>query len=462
MSLMGTEFPASLPGLLIIEDEKNTRDGLRRAFSDHFEVYLAADLSAAWNILEAETIEVILCDIKLGADNGLEILNRLRTLPKPPLCVMMTAYGSVDTAIDAMRKGAYDYVTKPLNLDELELTLLRALKSKRVEGENQTLKKALNQKFGLENLIGSTAIMRQVFDKIQQVANSRATILIEGESGTGKELVAKALHQLSSRKDNPFIAVHCAALSPQLLESELFGHEKGAFTGAIEKRIGRFEEAHHGTIFLDEIGEIDASTQVKLLRVLGERVVQRVGSNQVLPVDVRVIAATNKNLEKMVEEEKFRDDLFFRLNVIRILLPPLRERKEDIPLLIESFIKTLSKENQKPVTEISSEALQVLLQYHWPGNVRELRMAIEHGVVLAKEKRIEITDLPERVFASVPLSISGKNCVMPESLNLESMEKKFIVLALRASQGNRTEAAEKLGISRRTLHRKINDYKIEL
>lgn len=458
---MSVDFPSNLPGLLIVEDEKNTRDGLRRAFADHFEVYLAPDIASAWNILESEQIEIVLCDIKLGADNGLELLTKLRTLSKPPHCVMMTAYGSVDTAIDAMRKGAYDYVTKPLNLDELELTLLRALKSKRVEGENRVLKQALQKNFGIENLIGSTPIMRQVFDKIQQVANSRATVLIEGESGTGKELVAKALHQLSSRKENAFIPVHCAALSPQLLESELFGHEKGAFTGAMEKRIGRFEEAHHGTLFLDEIGEIDATTQVKLLRVLGERVIQRVGSNQTMTVDVRVIAATNRDLEEMVKEQKFRDDLFFRLNVIRILLPPLRERKEDIPLLVESFIKQLAKENQKKVTSLATEALQVLLQYHWPGNIRELRMAIEHGVVLAKGSEIQLHDLPERVFATAPAALSAKNCTIPESLNLEAMEKKFIVLALRASQGNRTEAAEKLGISRRTLHRKLLEYKIE-
>jgi DNA-binding NtrC family response regulator len=457
---MGAEFPASLPGLLIVEDEKNTRDGLRRAFSDHFDVYLAPDIASAWNILQAETIEVVLCDIKLGGDNGLELLSRLRTLPKPPLCVMMTAYGSVETAIEAMRKGAYDYVTKPLNLDEIEMTLLRALKSKRVESENRHLKQALQQKFGLENLIGSTPIMRQVFDKIQQVANSRATILIEGESGTGKELVAQALHQLSSRKENQFSAVHCAALSPQLLESELFGHEKGAFTGAMEKRIGRFEEANHGTIFLDEIGEIDAATQVKLLRVLGERVIQRVGSNQTLQVDVRVITATNRNLEKMVEEGKFRDDLFFRLNVIRIVLPPLRDRREDIPLLVDAFIKVLAKENGKNVTGMMPDALQSLLQYHWPGNVRELRMAVEHGVVLAKGDKIALQDLPERVFSSAPRSSKSLPALMPESLNLEEMEKKMIILALRSCNGSKTEAAVKLGISRRTLHRKLNDYKI--
>ncbi len=458
---MAIEFPANLPGLLIVEDEKNTRDGLRRAFSDHFEVYLAPDIASAWNILQAETLELVLCDIKLGGDNGLDLLMRLRTLPKPPLCVMMTAYGSVETAIEAMRKGAYDYVTKPLNLDEIEITLLRALKSRRVESENRDLKQALNQKFGLENLIGSTPVMREVFDKIQQVANSRATILIEGESGTGKELVAKALHQLSSRRENHFSAVHCAALSPQLLESELFGHEKGAFTGAMEKRIGRFEEANHGSIFLDEIGEIDPATQVKLLRVLGERTIQRVGSNQTFQVDVRVIAATNRNLEKRVEEGKFRDDLFFRLNVIRIVLPPLRERKEDIPLLVDSFVRSLAKENSKSVSGLTTEALQALLQYRWPGNVRELRMAIEHGVVLARGEKIGVQDLPERVFTSAPVSLKSFSGLNSESLNLEEMEKKMILMALRSSHGNKTEAAVKLGISRRTLHRKLNDYKIE-
>ncbi len=459
---MSTEVKGVLPGLLVVEDEKHTREGLRRAFSDHFEVYLAPDIQAALNIIESESIAVVLCDLRLGADSGMDLLAKIRTLPKPPVCVMMTAYGSTANAIEAMRKGAYDYVTKPLNLDELEMLLRRALKSRTVETENRQLRQALDHKFGMERIIGATPVMRQIFEKIKQVANSRATVLIEGESGTGKELVAQALHQLSSRKENPLISVHCAALSPQLLESELFGHEKGAFTGAMERRIGRFEEANHGTLFLDEIGEIDASTQVKLLRVLGERVIQRVGSNQSIPVDVRVIAATNRNLETMVKEGKFRDDLFFRLNVVRVTLPPLRDRREDLPLLMNAFVKELSRENDKRIVGLTPEAQQALQKYHWPGNVRELRMAIEHGVVLAQGERIDLKDLPDRVFAVSPASVSsGGVSLDPGNLNLMEMEQQMILLALRTTEGNRTEAAKKLGISRRTLHRKLKEYRLE-
>jgi two-component system response regulator AtoC len=451
----------NLPGLLIVEDEKNTREGLRRALEDKFDIYLASDTREAMNVLESEPVAVLLTDLKLGGDNGMELLERAQSLPKAPVCVMMTAYGSVDTAVEAMRKGAYDYVTKPLNLDKLELLLMRALRSREMEAENRQLRQELDKKFGLERLIGNSPRMEPVFERIKQVAPSRATVLIEGESGTGKELAAQALHTLSSRHGRPFVVVHCAALSPQLLESELFGHEKGAFTGALERRIGRFEEAHHGTIFLDEIGEIDEATQVKLLRVLGEeRAIQRVGSNQNIPIDVRVIAATNKNLEKRVEEGKFREDLFYRLNVVRIEMPPLRERGEDIPLLIQAFIKEFSKENGKRIVGLTAEAQEAMLKHSWPGNVRELRMAVEHGVVLAREERIDVGDLPERV--TVPAGERPGSELLPAGggLELEEMEKRMISQALRVTGGNRTEAAQRLGISRRTLHRKLNQYKL--
>jgi DNA-binding NtrC family response regulator len=454
------EVKGSLPGLLVVEDEKNTRDGLRHALEDHFEIYVASDLTSAMNVLESEPIAVVLTDLRLGGENGMDLLARAQTLPKPPVCVIMTAYGSVDTAVEAMRRGAYDYVTKPLNLDKLELLLLRALRSREVEAENRQLRVELDKKYGLEKLIGNSPIMQEIGNKIRQVAAARATVLIEGESGTGKELVAQALHQLSPRQKGPFVAVHCAALSPQLLESELFGHEKGAFTGALERRIGRFEEANHGTIFLDEIGEIDAATQVKLLRVLGERTVQRVGSNQSLTVDARVVAATNRNLEQMVQEGKFREDLYFRLNVVRLRLPPLRERREDIPLLVAAFVKEFSRDNDKRVVGLTPEAVEVVQHYHWPGNVRELRMAIEHGVVLATTDRISVKDLPEAIIA--PRS-NGEivNPAMATNFNLVEMEKHLIRQALRVCAGNRTEAAVHLGISRRTLHRKLNEYQIE-
>ena len=450
----------NLPGLLIVEDEKNTRDGLRRALEEKFEVYLASDVKTAWNVLESEPVDLMLTDLRLGTESGMDLLAKAQSLPKPPISILMTAYGSVDTAVEAMRRGAYDYVTKPLHLDKLELMLLRALRSNRVEVENVQLRQALDKKFGVEKILGNSPAMQQILEKIQQVANSRASVLIEGESGTGKELAAQALHQLSSRKAKPLITVHCAALSAQLLESELFGHEKGAFTGAMERRIGRFEEANHGTLFLDEIGEIDGATQVKLLRVLGERTVQRVGSNQTIEVDVRIIAATNKNLEKMVAEGKFREDLFFRLNVVRLLMPPLRQRKEDIPVLLNAFLKEFSQDNGKKILGVTPAAREAIMTYDWPGNVRELRMAIEHGVVLARGEMVDLQDLPERLFQA-PASPNSPLEGIGTNLNLEAMEKKFIVQALKLCYSNRTEAAQKLGISRRTIHRKLKEYQIE-
>ncbi len=451
----------NLPGLLIVEDEKNTRDGLRLALEDKFEIYLASDATAAWNIMETEPIDIMLTDLRLGVDSGLDLIGKTQTLSNPPVCIMMTAYGSVDGAVEAMKKGAYDFVTKPFNLEKLEILLLRALRSRRIEAENKELKQQLHQKYGMEKILGNSPLLRSILEKIQQVANSRASVLIEGESGTGKELAAQALHQLSSRKEKPLVTVHCAALAPQLLESELFGHEKGAFTGASERRVGRFEEAHHGTIFLDEISEIDASTQVKLLRALGERTIQRVGSNQTISVDVRVIAATNRNLEQMVRDGKFREDLFFRLEVVKLMMPPLRERKEDLPILIQAFVREFASEDRKSVSGLTSDALDAMFKYDWPGNVRELRMAIQHGVVLARGNLIALSDLPERIISPL-LSPNGQVSGSSEkNMNLGEVERAYIMRALQLSDGNRTEAAQKLGISRRTLHRKIKDYQLD-
>jgi two-component system, NtrC family, response regulator AtoC len=450
-----------LPSLLVVEDEKNTREGLRRALEDKFEIYVASDFASAVNVLDAEKLDVLLTDLRLsGGTDGMELLAKAQSLPHPPVCVLMTAYGSVDVAVEAMKRGAYDYVTKPLNLDKLELLLLRAWRSRQVEAENVQLRQELDKRYGLEKLIGNSPAMNSIFDMIRQVANSPATILIEGESGTGKELVAQALHQLSSRKNNPFVAVHCAALSPELLESELFGHEKGAFTGALSRRIGRFEEANHGTIFLDEIGEINQTTQVKLLRVLGERTVQRVGSNQSIPVDVRVLAATNKHLEGMVKEGKFREDLFFRLSVVPIHLPPLRERMDDVPLLVSSFLREFARSNNKKIAGLTADAQEALMEYNWPGNVRELRSAVEYAVTLARGERIGLKDLPERVLRA-KADLSPASLSVRTDLNLEKMEKLFIEQALKLCDGNRTEAAIKLGISRRTLHRKLKEYQLE-
>src|SRR5580704_10111057 len=451
------------PTILIVDDEKATRDGLRRLLENDYDVYVASDIAGAMSVLERENVDLLLTDLRLGPEDGMQLIDRALKMPQPPICIMMTAYGSVDTAVEAMKRGAYDFVTKPLNLDKVELLIARALRGSKLEQENQTLRQQVDERYGLDNIIGDSPVLHEVLDTIRQVAPSSANVLIEGESGTGKELAAHAIHNLSRRHKAKFVVVHCAALSPQLLESELFGHEKGAFTGASERRIGRFEQANGGTIFLDEIGEIDPNTQVKLLRVMGEdHAFERVGGNQTLRAAVRVVVATNKNLEKLVQEGKFRDDLFFRLNVVRITMPPLRDRKEDIPVLVRGFLRHFAKINEKPVLELTSDAMNALLAYQWPGNVRELRTAIEHGVVMATGPKITLRDLPMAVRqlarAKLPGGVSAQAFGEKTSpLDLHETERKLIAQALAATNGNVTAAAKKLGISRRTLHRKINE-----
>ena len=450
------------PTILIVDDEKHTRDGLRDALEDSFDVYVAADIGGARAVLENERVDLMVTDLRLGAEDGMNLIDEALKMPRAPVCMMMTAYGSVDAAVEAMKRGAYDFVTKPVNIDQLELRIRRALKMRDVQKENVELKQQVETKFGLESMIGGALAMQEVFDTIKQVAPSRATVLISGESGTGKELAAHAIHNLSERDRAKFVAVHCAALSPQLLESELFGHERGAFTGAVEKRIGRFEQAAGGTLFLDEIGEIDAATQVKILRALDPGVFERVGGGQTIRADVRLIAATNRNLEKLVAEGKFRDDLFWRLNVVQVHMPPLRERPEDIAVLAAHFLKRSAEENKKPKRALSNEATQCLASYHWPGNVRELRAAIEHAVVLAAGTMITPRDLPPAVRESA--SQTGGARSVPSSgnqLNLHETEHRLILRALEDCKGNRTAAAKKLGISRRTLHRKIKVMQIE-
>jgi two-component system response regulator AtoC len=452
------------PTILIVDDEKHTRDGLRRLLEDDYDTYVAADIASAMDVLERDQIDVLITDLRLGGEDGMTLIERALKLPHPPICIMMTAYGSVDTAVEAMKRGAYDFVTKPLNLDKVELLISRALSSRRMEQENRALRAQVEERYGLENIIGESAALREVLDTIRQVAPSSANVLLEGESGTGKELAAHAIHNLSRRHKAKFVTVHCAALSPQLLESELFGHERGAFTGAHERRIGRFEQANGGTIFLDEIGEIDASTQIKLLRVISEeRAFERVGGTQPLRADVRLIAATNKNLEGLVREGKFRDDLYFRLNVVRITMPPLRERKEDIPLLVRGFLRHFSKANEKPLLDLTTDAMNALFTYDWPGNVRELRTAIEHGVVMANGPKITVRDLPSAVREAarpvLPGGITPSNAYGQKAspLDLHETEKRLVMQALASTKGNITAAAKKLGISRRTLHRKINE-----
>jgi DNA-binding NtrC family response regulator len=451
-----------LPTLLIVDDERPTRDGLRSALEEEFDVYTASGNGEAMAILKSEPIQLLLTDLRLGGDSGMDLLESALALPEPPVAIMMTAYGSVDTAVEAMRRGAWHFVTKPLNLDEVEMLLKRALRSRNLETENKQLTQQVKKSHKLDRLIGRSPEIHRVSELIQQVAPTRATILIEGESGTGKEVVASLLHHLSGRPAAKMVTVHCAALSPQLLESELFGHEKGAFTGAAQRRIGRFEQADGGTLFLDEIGEIDAATQIKLLRVLSERSLERVGSNTPIKVDVRVVAATNKNLRELVDRGDFREDLFFRLNVVKIDMPPLRVRREDIVLLANSFLQEFAKENNRPVKPLTDAALELLRSYAWPGNVRELRTAIEHGVVMSNDEVIDIRHLPQ-FLSSQPLPLVQSVLQPKNSLdavaefNLHALETSTIRAALSTAGGNRTRAADLLGLSRRTLQRKLKE-----
>ena len=447
------------PTLLIVDDEKSTREGLRAALEERYDVYLAEDAKTAMDLLERENFDVMLTDFRMPNEDGMKLITRAKSLAKPPVCILMTAYGSEELAVDAMKRGADDYIAKGrLQIDELEMRIARALRQQNLETENVSLRKQLDSKFGLENIIGESPAMKEIFEVVRQVAPTRATVLLGGESGTGKEVFAKAIHQLSPRAKQPFVAVHCAALAPTLLESELFGHEKGAFTGAHERRIGRFEQAQGGTLFLDEIGEIDASIQVKLLRFLGERTFERVGSNKTLTADIRLIAATNKNLEELVKARKFREDLFFRLRVVEIHLPPLRERAEDIPLLAQSFLREFAKENDKPVNDFTADALQLLMHCPWPGNVRELRTAIEHAVVFCRGEKISARDLPTSVRGG---GTNTAQLPQQKDLTVKEAERQLIIRALKDTNGNRTLAAKKIGMSRRTFHRKLHAYHLE-
>ncbi|MDP4624243.1 MAG: sigma-54 dependent transcriptional regulator [Akkermansiaceae bacterium] len=447
-----------LPNLLIVDDELATREGLRSALEEDFEVYTASDNTEAMTILRSGGIELMLTDLRLGGDSGMDLIDSASKLASPPVILMMTAYGSVDTAVEAMRRGAFHFVTKPLNLDEVEMLLKRALRSRTLETENIQLTKQVKKGGSLSRIIGKSPEIKRVTELIEQVAPTRATVLIEGESGTGKEIVANAIHQLSGRPAAKLVTVNCAALSSQLLESELFGHEKGSFTGAAAKRIGRFEQADGGTLFLDEIGEIDPATQVKLLRVLSERSIERVGSNSPIKVDVRLIAATNRDLRSMVDEGTFREDLFFRLNVISLKMPTLRDRPEDIILLANAFLREFAVENERPVKPLSDAAIRQLLAYNWPGNVRELRTAIEHGVVMSNDPIIDVGHLPNSLNDKrEPRETTVSLTSAPTEFNLHSLESGAIRRALAETSDNRTQAAELLGISRRTLQRKIKE-----
>ena len=442
--------------ILIVDDEKNTREGLSLVLEEDYEVYLASGAEEAFNLFEAESFDVILTDLRMAGKSGLKVIDRAIKLPNRPICIMMTAYGNVETAVEAMRRGAFDFLTKPVSVEKLELLVKRALQSRQIEDENVVLHERLDKKYSFNGIIGNSAGLTDVLDKVKLVAPSKATVLLEGETGTGKELIAQAIHQNSNRARQTFVPVHCAALAANLLESELFGHEKGAFTGANERRIGRFESADGGTLFLDEIGEIDASTQVKLLRFLETRSFERLGSSKPIKIDVRLVCATNRNLSDMAKRGEFREDLLYRLNVVTIPLPALRERQEDLQILLNYYIKFFAKDNGLPQVELSAEVVRVLRNYRWPGNIRELRNFCENIVVLKRGSKVNEHDIDSKYHEKVqglPMD-SVQLSSSPTLCRLEN-EKRLLRNALIKSNGNRTKAANLVGISRRTLHRKL-------
>lgn len=456
-------MPASI---LIVDDEKHTREGLSLALSDKYETTVACDAEEAFRLLDADVYDVVLTDLRMAGKSGLSVIDYAVKKANHPICIMMTAYGSVETAVEAMKRGAYDFLTKPVSLEKLEMLIERAFRERKLVKENVELHSRLDRKYRFEGMIGNSPKLINVIDAVKQVATTKATILITGETGTGKELIAQMIHQNSPRAQHPFVTVHCAAISSNLLESELFGHEKGSFTGAYERRIGRFESANEGTIFLDEVGEIDLPTQVKLLRFLETKSFERVGSSKSMTVDVRLLCATHRDLKEMVKKGTFREDLYYRLNVVEIKLPPLRERTEDIPVLLDHFVKYFCKENKVEPVRFSNDALDCILKYPWPGNIRELRNFCENMVVLHHGKEVTQYYLGDRFKhgegfepASDERS-EGKERVTAKkkSLSKEENEKQLIHSAMIESKGKRGEAAELLGISRRTLHRKLQQW----
>jgi len=442
--------------ILVVDDEAIVRESLRDWLSDvGHQVLIAEDGPRALEIIEEEKPGIVIADLVMPGMDGIELLKKAKEISPNIEVIIITAYGSIPTAIAAMREGAYDYIEKPFCPEMAELLVEKLAEHQWLIEENISLHQKLDERYRFENIIAKSPKMQQVIEVIKVIAKSNATALITGDSGTGKELVARAIHSQSYRKDKPFVAVSCAALPESLLESELFGHEKGAFTGAHAQRKGKFEVANRGTLFLDEIGEMSANIQVHLLRVLEEKEFTRVGGNELVKVDVRVISATNKDIKRAVADGQFREDLYYRLNVVTIELPPLRERKEDIPLLAQHFLKKFAAENQKEITGFSPEANDFLLKYEWPGNVRELENAIERAVILAKNPYIEVADLPQESLTLVRSAAQVKN--------LAEVEKNHILNILTETRGNNySEVARILGISRVTLYNKIKAYGIDV
>ncbi len=447
--------------ILIVDDDANHLKTLRTIIRTwNYEVSAADDGAKAVEMVKDKPYALILMDVRMTKMSGIEALKKIKQYNPAIPVLIMTAYSSVDSAVEALKSGAYDYLTKPLDFEVLKMTLERALEHAGLKAENRKLKQRQNSLYDAGEIIGKSSPMKRLMEMMAMIAPSEATVLITGESGTGKELIAKSIHNNSPRKDKPLVVINCAAISETLLESELFGHEKGAFTGAAARREGRFMQANKGTIFLDEIGETSKSMQTKLLRVIQEREIQRVGGDDTLKVDVRILAATNRNLEKEVKKGSFREDLYYRINVVTVNIPPLRERQDDIPLLAHHFLKKYSKKNNKVVRGFSPLAMDMLIKYSWPGNVRELENTIERAVILLPGEHITEKELPSNITGAYEQdgAISGRPII---NRSLQEIEKEAILATFETCEKNKSETARKLGINRKTLHKKLKEYGVD-
>ena len=446
--------------ILVVDDDRAHRTMLRTLLSGWgYLIHEADDGETAIAAVRNKPFDLILMDIRMLKISGLEALVEIKAFNPAIPVIIMTAYASLEKAVEAVKKGAYDYLQKPLDFDELRLKMERAMEHRQLKEENALLKESLGSRFDRRNLIGSAPVMVRLLDTVAQVAPSEATVLITGESGTGKEMIAGAIHFNSRRREGPFVKINCAAITETLLESELFGHEKGAFTGADRRKEGKFRQADGGTIFLDEVSEMSLAMQVKLLRVLQEREITRVGGNEAVKVDVRVVAATNRDLAEEIGAGRFREDLFYRLNVVTLLAPPLRERAEDIPILAQHFLTHFAQKNRKRIKGFSPQAMDRFIHYPWPGNVRELMNAVERGVVLSRSNYLEETELSLVITTGpddTPYDDSSRG--EKRSSSLDEVEKDAVIRTLEEAKGNKSEAARRLGVTRRTLHLKLKKY----
>jgi len=445
--------------ILVVDDEVGTRESLKMILKNDYEIFLAKNAEEAFLQIKEHFPALILLDIILPDLDGLKVLEKIKQREPDAVVIMITATKTVKTAVEAMKLGAYDYVTKPFDVDELRLIINRALSTKALKEENRRLREEIDKSFAFENIIGKSKAMKETFKVVRQIADTKSTVLIMGESGTGKELISRAIHYHSNRKNCPFVTINCAAIPETLIESELFGHEKGAFTNAIEKKMGRFEVAHQGTLFLDEIGELSLTTQAKILRFLEEKEFNRVGGSKTIKVDVRLITATNKDLSQLLRKGEFREDLYYRINVVPIVIPPLRERKEDIPILLDHFIKKFNEENNKNVKGMSKETLELMMRYEWPGNVRELENLIERLIALTSNEIIQADELPFDLL-DTPKINDLKESIFDGKVSFleaeEEFERAIILDALKKSKYIQSHAAEMLGISRRILKYKMD------